>query len=524
MTVRLLDASRNLVPFGVVGEIWFAGNGITRGYHDRPELTAEKYVEFDGLRFYRTGDMGRMHPDGHVEILGRRDFQVQLRGIRIELAGIEQVVQELGLAAQCAVVARTMGDGELRLVAFVVKPSDDRVASFRRALAQELPDYMLPSHLVVLDALPLTANGKIDRNRLKDMPWDPAPVRDKASAAPGNDRERKVAEVFARVLGLAEVGVDDNFFDLGGDSLLGVVALEEIGRAIGTTLPPHVLFENGTVRALASLAPSAAESKPILLNRTSSAPALFMLSGIHLYRELAKRLEGRCSSYGVFAPREVEALAPVSSPHAVEDLARDYVAIIRRQDPVGPYRLLGFSFAGLVAYEVARQLRAAGAEVPVLVLVDSTLPEWTGGWRFRVAQLGRVASAPSRDVAAFIFRRLWEKRDPTGLQFRQYADDRRLGPLEERRDITNRGAAEHYMRRLRPLEGSATLIVSGERLRKDPLKSPSCGWGPYIASLDVHALDTDHFRMMDHEPYVSEMAEIIAANVEREARALPRST
>jgi thioesterase domain-containing protein len=318
------------------------------------------------------------------------------------------------------------------------------------------------------------------------------------------------------VLGLAEVGVDDDFFDLGGDSLLAVVALEEIGRAIGTVIPPHVLFERGTVRALAGLAPEGqpGESRPILLGRSTSAPALYMLSGIHLYRELAKHLEGRCSSYGVFARREVEALAPVSSPHAVEDLARDYVAIIRQHDPKGPYRLLGFSFAGLVAYEVARQLSAAGGDVQLLVLVDSTLPEWTGGWRFRAAQLRRVVSAPSRDVAAFVFRRLWEKRDPTGLQFRQYADDHRLGPLEERRDITNRGAAEHYMRRLRPFAGDVTLVISGERLRKDPLKSPSCGWGPYIASLDVHTLDTDHFGMMEREPYVSEMAGIIAAKLE----------
>ncbi len=172
VTLRVLDSNRSLVPFGVVGEICFAGKGVVRGYLDRPDLTAEKFIDIDGDRFYQTGDMGRLHPDGNLEILGRRDFQVQLRGIRIELAGIEKTVQELGLAAQCAVVAKTLDEGDVRLVAFVVKPSVDDVASFRRALLAELPDYMLPHHVVVLDDMPLTVNRKLDRNRLKEMPWD----------------------------------------------------------------------------------------------------------------------------------------------------------------------------------------------------------------------------------------------------------------------------------------------------------------------------------------------------------------
>jgi thioesterase domain-containing protein len=321
--------------------------------------------------------------------------------------------------------------------------------------------------------------------------------------------------VFAQVLGLAEVGVDDNFFDLGGDSLLAVIALEQIERAIGTVIPPHVVFENGTVRELAGLAPEAqpAESKTILLGRASSAPPLFMLSGIHRYRELANRLEGRCTSYGVFARREVEALAPVSDPHGVEELARDYVETIRRQDPVGPYRLLGFSFAGLVAYEVAQQLVASGADVPLIVLIDSTLPEWVGGWKFRLNQLGRIVSAPSRDVAAFLLRRIRESVTDSGFEFREYAHDDRLGPLEDRRVLTNRRAAEHYMRRMRPFPGDVTLIISGDRLRNDPLKSPSCGWGPYVASLAVHTLDAEHFQLMHNDPHVSQVASIIAARI-----------
>ncbi len=376
---------------------------------------------------------------------------------------------------------------------------------------------MLPNHLVVLDALPLTANGKIDRNRLKEMPWEPAAgTQHDGADPPANDRERTIAQVFARVLGLAEIGVDDDFFDSGGDSLLAVVALEEIERATGAVIPSHVLFENGTVRALARFAPDDApsESRPIRLGPASPAVPLFMLSGVHLYRELARRLEGRCTPYGVFTRREVDALAPLSVRHGVEELARDYVTLVRGEQPAGPYRLLGYSFAGLVAYEVAHQLRAAGEEVSLLVLVDSYLPEWTGGWRFRLAQMRRLFSAPSRDVAAFFARRMRGPYDPLDEEIK-HAGDPRVAPLDVRRVATNREAAEHYLRRLRPYEGEVTLIVSGERLRNDPLKSPDCGWGPFVASLDVHTIDAGHFRMMSHEPFVSQMAAVVAARLER---------
>jgi len=519
VTVRVLDSQRNLVPFGVVGEICFAGKGIVRGYLDRPELTADKFAEIFGRRFYRTGDMGRLHPDGNVEILGRRDFQVQLRGIRIELAGIEKTVQELGLAAQCAVVARTLQEGDVRLVAFVVKPSDENAAGIRRALAKELPDYMVPNHVVVLDGMPLTANGKLDRNRLKEIPWE-APVGARSGIPPANDRERKVAEVFARVLGIAEVGMEDSFFDLGGDSLLGVVALDEIERAIGVAIPPHVLFESGTVRALANHTEGdgPGESRPILLNAKSPGPPLFMLSGIHIYRDLAKRLDGRCSAYGVFTRREMHAFDPSSGSHSIEELARDYVAIIRREQPVGPYRLLGFSFAGLVAYEVARQLRVAGEQVPFLALIDAALPEWTEGWRFRLSQLGRLVSAPQHHVGAFIWRRFTKKKGATGIEYGRYTEDARLGPIEGRRDAANRDAAAEYMAVLTPFAGEVTLIVSGERLRNDPLKSPNCGWEPYIASLDVHTVDTGHFGMLSDDPYVSEVARILTTGMQRTSR------
>ena len=514
--LRVLDSNRLEVPFGEVGEICFAGKGIVRGYLEQPELTTEKFVAIDGVRFYLTGDMGRLHADGNLEILGRRDFQVQLRGIRIELAGIETTVLELGLAVQCAVVCKSMGEGDARLVAFVVQPSVPSVASFRGALATELPDYMLPHHVVVLEAMPLTANGKLDRRRLQEMPWD-TQLGTKGQTAPENELERELAGVFCRVLGISDVGVDDSFFDLGGDSLRAMLALQEIENTTGFAVPAHVLFACGTVRALAGHVRDSnrAELRPILLSDSPARPPLFMLSGIHIYRELARRMGGAYSVYGVFVDRDVQLFDPASGRHSVKTLARDYVEILRRAQPMGPYRLLGYSFAGIVAYEVAQQLRDAGEEVRFLALVDSELPEWTTRWKFRLAEIGRMWSASPRDLLAFASRRLRDRFGAARPELAWREEDARLAPLEEQRDMVNRHAAAEYMAQIVPFAGSVTVITASKRLRGAPLHSPSCGWASYVSALDVHAIDADHRRLMRDEPYVSQMAEVLVEGMRR---------
>ena len=515
-TLRVLDMHGSPVPFGVVGEICFAGEGVVKGYIERPELTAEKFIERDGKRFYHTGDMGRLHSDGHLEILGRRDFQIQLRGIRIELAGIETVVQQLGLASQCAVVARPQENGavgsDMRLVAFVVKPRNDRIATFRRALAKELPDYMLPHQVVVLEAMPLTANGKLDRNRLAEMPI-PAPGKSGTVAGgPLNDRERVVADIFARTLGLREVGPDDSFFDLGGDSLLGMIALMEIEKMLGTALPPSVLFESGTVRALANHEDESESRlpKPVLLNAKVGGTPLFLLSGVHIYRELAKRLDGFCTCYGIFTRQEIEAFDPATAVQTVESLAQDYIRIIRARQPSGPYRILGYSFSGIIAYEVAQQLRAAGDVVEFLTLVDSHLPEWTAGWRHRLTMLARLPTAPWRDALGFLWRKLLASVRSEPEEAQVYHDDSELAEWEVQRGVANFKTIAQYRPRIRPSDMDVLLLVSGTRLRENPLHSPTCGWSAFVDKLETHRIDADHFQMMRDDPHVTRAAGVIA--------------
>ena len=511
VAVRVVDASRRVVPFGVVGEIAFAGDGVVPGYLRRPELTAERFVAIDGRVFYLTGDMGRLHPDGNLEMLGRRDFQVQLRGIRIELAGVEKTVLELGLATQCVIVARTVGDADVRLVAFVVSPAEGGVSGFRRALAAQLPDYMVPHQVVVLDAMPLTANGKVDRNRLKEMQVEPrAPAA--VTAAPATALEKAMAAAFARVLGVGRdhVGVNDGFFDLGGDSLLAVVALDEIARSTGVTIPPHVLFECGTVRALAQRI-SGGDSgppRPVPLGHADAGPPLFMLSGVHVYRPLAERLEGLCTPYGVYVRSEVDGfLTAERGLPSVEEMAQQYIESIRACQPQGPYRMVGYSFGGIIAYEVAQRLREAGQEVSLLALVDPQLPEWIRPWMFRLAQIGRLRDARARDLVSFVARRLHITPPAAQSLYRRHD---RFGPLEERMDAHKRASAAAYMPNIRPFSGDVTLFVAGARLRDDPLKSASCGWDAYVQSLSIHPVDADHFAMMSEPAHVAQIAEVIA--------------
>jgi len=519
VVVRLFDPAGNLVPFGAVGEICFAGKGVVRGYLQRPELTTEKFVERDGMRFYLTGDMGRLHPDGNVEILGRRDYQVQLRGIRVELPGIENTVREIALAEQCAMVVKKLDEQDVRLVAFVVKPRESTISGFRRVLSAHLPDYMLPQALVAIDALPVTRNGKLDRNALQEMPWQSS-----KSEAPSTEVftaiERQIAAAFAKTLGVADVGLDDDFFDRGGHSLLAVMMVQELEKALGLTLPPGLLFEHTSVRALAAQArgTTSGAPRPIPLSETRDKPALYLLLGAHQYRPLARRLEGHYSVYGVYAASEFMILESLDKAPTVLDLAKEYIEIIRRHQPTGPYRIGGNSFGGIVAYEVAQQLRASGEEVAFVGLIDAILPE--RGMGRRIGQFKRLLGLTFRDMARIAAQRMqWRVAPLLGSrrksEFARYETHEKLAPMDALRQEAYTRAAERYVPQIRPFAGNIELVVAGRRLAKDPLGSPDCGgWRRHISTLKIHVVDSEHLELVD-EPNVARVAEILLEGLRR---------
>jgi amino acid adenylation domain-containing protein len=266
--LRLYDAHRQLVPVGVPGEVYIGGGGVGRGYLDRPELTAEKFLTLDGHRFYRSGDLARRLPDGHLIFLGRSDNQVKIRGYRVELDEIEALLARHPAVGAAVAVAREDSPSDRRLVAYVVPRAGQAVLlpELRAFLARQLPDYMVPGAILILDSLPLTPHGKVDRRAL------PAPDYAQLAlaqpfTAPRTPVEETLAAIWAGVLGLERVGVADNFFELGGHSLLATQVVSRVRAAFAVDLPLRALFEAPTVAglALAILQHHAAEADPALL-------------------------------------------------------------------------------------------------------------------------------------------------------------------------------------------------------------------------------------------------------------------
>ncbi|MES5820834.1 amino acid adenylation domain-containing protein [Streptomyces sp. RG80] len=393
--VHLLDPALHPVPDGAVGEVYVAGGGPARGYLGRPGLTAERFVADPfggpGERMYRTGDLAVRGSDGQLRFLGRADHQVKLRGFRIELGEVEAAVATHPAVAEAAATVREDQRGEKQLVAYVVSPEAVAADDLRDHLAHTLPAHMIPSAFVPLDALPHTASGKLDR---KALPAPDAPSA--AKAAPRTEREETLRGIFAEVLGLApdRVGVHDGFLDLGGHSLLAPRLTSRISAELGVELPLRALFDSPTVAALARrlteagrpgtpdrhqpAASGTAPMGPLLPLRTrGDREPLFCLppaSGLSWgFAGLARYIHPGRPLYGL----QSSGLLPDQPlPDSLADAVAGHLAVIRQTQPRGPYHLLGYSMGGLVAYDVAVALQAAGEQVALLALLDSFPGAW----------------------------------------------------------------------------------------------------------------------------------------------------
>jgi acyl-CoA synthetase (AMP-forming)/AMP-acid ligase II/acyl carrier protein len=255
--IYILDANQQPTPIGVPGEIWIAGAGVARGYLNRPDLTAEKFVadpfRAAGARMYRTGDLGRFRPDGVIQCLGRLDHQIKLRGFRIELGEIEAVLMQHPGVRQAVADVRVSGSGDKRLVAYLTfdGASAPAVSDLRSFVKTKLPEYMVPSSFVVLETLPVSPSGKLNRRALPD-PDDARPELARAFVAPSTPVEQAVAEIFSEVLEVRQVGLHDDFFELGGHSLLATRVVSRLRDRFQIEMTPRFLFESPTVADMAS--------------------------------------------------------------------------------------------------------------------------------------------------------------------------------------------------------------------------------------------------------------------------------
>jgi amino acid adenylation domain-containing protein len=371
-TTYILDARGEPVPIGVAGELYIGGMGLAKGYRGQPELTAEKFVWLAvaaGERLYRTGDYAMYRADGVIECLGRTDNQVKIRGYRIELEEVELHLSAHPQVASAAVQVWKDDAAGNRLAGYTVaKGEAPDAVELRRFLQGRLPEYMIPTNFVALRSMPLTPNGKTDR---KALPKPSAGLS--LSAGPAeelNEDERRLAAIWADVLGVRSVGRRDNFFDLGGHSLLLVLLFSRINKEFSLNLPLTTIFDAQTLSALTNvLRQKVRISSLVPVQTNGSKLPLFMAHSYLLYRGLSKGLGNDQPFYGL---REMEH----DGDFSIEERARCYAADMRRVQPRGPYRIAGWCAAGPLAVEIARTLIEQGESVGALILFDAWLPDY----------------------------------------------------------------------------------------------------------------------------------------------------
>lgn len=384
--IYILDHYLQPVPIGVPGELHIGGVGLARGYLNRPELTAERFISnpFNHdtqARLYKTGDLARYLPGGNIEYLGRIDHQVKIRGFRIELGEIEATLSQHPNIQATVVTAREDTSGNKYLVAYLVSTQEQTptISELRHFLCQKLPEYMIPSFFVFLEALPLTPNGKVNRC---DLP-EPKYHQELAGSfvAPRDTLELKLVKIWEQILKIQPVSVKDDFFELGGHSLLAVGLMNQIQQQFGQSLPLATLFQSRTIEQLASLLrqniSSSSCSPLVAIQSNVSQQPLFCVHGIGgnvlNYFDLARCLEPNRSFYGL----QAKGLDGQQQPYTrIEDMAAYYIDAIRAVQPQGPYLLSGWSMGGIVAFEMAIQLQKKGHEIEQLFLLDSWTPNY----------------------------------------------------------------------------------------------------------------------------------------------------
>ena len=517
---------------------------MAQGYFQRPDLTAERFLTDpqSGTRFYKSGDMVIQHASGEFESRGRLDHQVKIRGFRVELGEIEAALREHPGIRDAVVLARPAGE-HVQLAAWIV-PADDlasRDLDARDYLRQRLPDYMQPSHYVTIAEVPLTGNGKIDRARL------PEPSRAPAGRPPGTESERVMGEIWKDLLGLDAVSVDDDFFDVGGNSILAVRLVARVFAATGRQLPLRHVFVAPTLEAMAAAVDGAepqrahqsSAASPIRSQGTAAGVVPLNSGGRGAPLFLPFSLGGAISGHELadLIDHPLLGLAPPADADQedISAIAEALADTIEMAHPAGPFALAGYSFAGMLAYEVAVVLQRRGRDVPCLIVIDvgprlarsvssrcmsllrgvANVPRWFRD-QVREETLSGVVAAARRKGRAFTRRGLARigvgAHRGEALRF----DDMFGGaPVAE----ANRLAIEAHLKavmsqRMRPYPGTLVLM----RARTRPLRhsfEPDLGWGACVdGHVEVVAVAANHHTIVQ-PPHLTDVAREILVRLDR---------
>ena len=496
----VLDGWLRPVPAGVVGELYLAGRGVGVGYVRRAGLTASRFVACPfggpGARMYRSGDLVCWGADGQLRYLGRADEQVKIRGYRIELGEVQAALSGLDGVEQAVVIAREDRPGDKRLIGYVTGTADP--AETRAGLAERLPAYMVPAAVVALDTLPLTPNGKLDRRAL------PAPEYTEGDRyrAPATLTEEILAGIYAQVLGLERVGVDDSFFDLGGDSLLAMRLIAAINTSLDANLAVRALFYAPSVSSLSQQLgrhASEVEVVPIEVLKEGTGVPLFCihpLGGVSWpYLALGNYLD--CPIIGIQQILQGEEVEPGS----IRDMAKNYADRIQGVYPGGPYNLLGWSGGGMIAHELAIELQRRGCVIARLVLLDAvpsidiqSNPE-LGDWKKQLEVLRFYLKGVPEQDEPFTYEQIEELvRERGGAEFARYKQVLDLFVHNVKNGMTLYPAHEPGV-----FNGDM-IIFSAARDESDHSSSLLRSWRPYVVGdITVYSIDCTHHEMLTAE-------------------------
>lgn len=536
--IHILDDGLIPVSKEETGEIYIEGPGLAQGYLNLPDLTATKFITHprNQSRIYRTGDLGKYLPDGSIQFLGRVDQQVKIRGFRIELGEIESRLNQHPSIEQSAVIAWEFAPGQRRLFAYFVPNANDtpNIKTLRDWLRQQLPDYMVPAMFMPMATFPLNANGKLDRNAL------PEPVSEQIHI-PGNndvsfqdDCENKLANLWCQVLHLSSVTLTDNFFELGGDSLLAAQLSTQIEQTFNYPFPIANLFKAPTLTTMATLLKENTGFKPnqvlIPIQPQGNKPPLFCLhtktGSIFDYYSLAKYLGTEQPIYGIQA-REIdsaEVYGELSRQHffredgsstryRLEAMAADYIKEIQVLQPQGPYYLCGYSFGGLLAYEIAQQLSAQEQIVGMVALFDTY--NHPGQWFYEPVSL-RLQNAISK-----IQTLSWSNRFIYGYHKLQHLQ-KTVGHKQTQTQLSIQEqvcetALKYY--RAKPYKGDIVLFRTEQTPEafgyRSVKRDASLGWHKVVmGNINVQSIPCHHFVLV-HEPHIQTLAQKLSSCLDK---------
>jgi pyochelin synthetase len=536
---HVLNRELGPCPTWVPGQLYIGGAGLAKGYlHDEQKTNASFLVNpASGERIYRTGDLGRFLPDGNIEFLGREDFQVKVQGYRIELGEVESRLQEYPGVDLCIVIVREDTPGEKRLAGYVVAKPGISIdpAAVKEHLRGKLPEYMVPAAVVILDRFPLTPNGKVDRKTL------PAPARSAAEAGTASVMSRdsldlQLIKLWEKVLNVRPIGLQDNFFDLGGNSLGAVRLFAEMRKLFGRSFSLSILFQAPTVEKLADIIRkdgwSPRWSSLIPIQPGGSKPPFFCVHGgggnVLIYRELARHLGADYPFYGLQA-RGLDGSGDYLT--TTEAMAESYLSEIRELQPEGPYYLGGFCMGGQVAVEIAQRLVRDGQQVNLLFVIDThnfngIPPQFT--LREKVGNLGQKIKFHSSNVRHLgVKSQLAYLREKSKIAVRREIERLRvkivhLFHLNPHRDAV-RGTQEEFIEDIndraflayKPVVYPGKMTICKPRRNYAFLRDPFNGWGEIAAGgLEVVELPSDPGGIFI-EPYVQTLAEKLKQQIDQ---------